>query len=333
MTSLICLSNCLPVQPQSQRVFFDRLIQIFLTMPLDLESIALLELIETRGSFAAAAKALNKAPTAITYQLRQLEDSLDMLIYDRSGHKARLTPAGLTLLEEGRRLLAESERVRRRVKAIATGWEPELRIVLDAIVPFGYITGLLKQFDELKAPTKVRVFTEVLSGSWEALHSGRADLLFGGERPADHFASSAGLEVQTLGTSQFVFAVAPSHPLAKQTDPLCAEDLAKYRAVAVGDTSRQFKPMSFGLQDGQDVLTVPNLEAKIEAQAAGLGCGWVPLERAKPFISSGLLVTKTVEGNNRNGHLCAAWQRGNKGRALQWWIDQIALMGKDQWRT
>jgi len=63
-------------------------------MTINLDSLALLELIEARGSFAAAAVALNKAPSAITYQLRQLEETLDVLIYDRSGHKAKLTPAG-----------------------------------------------------------------------------------------------------------------------------------------------------------------------------------------------------------------------------------------------
>lgn len=301
-------------------------------MPLDLEAIALVELIESRGSFAAAAKALNKAPTAVTYQLRQLEDSLDMLIYDRSGHKAKLTAAGQALLDEGRRLLAESERVKSKIKAIATGWEPELRIVLDAILPFNYLTPLLKEFDELRAPTKIRVFSEVLSGSWEALYSGRADLLFGGERPADHFASSTGLHITKIGETRFVFAVAPSHPLADHPEPLCTESLSSYRAVAVGDTSRQFKPMTFGLQDGQDVLTVPTLEAKIEAQAAGLGCGWVPLERAKPYLDNGQLIAKKVEGSNRNGTLCAAWKRGHQGQALAWWSQRLSEINPN-WQT
>lgn len=293
-------------------------------MPLNLEALALLELIESRGSFAAAATALNKAPSAITYQLRQLEESLDLLIYDRSGHKALLTPAGKTLLEEGRKLLQDSESLRKRVKAIASGWEPELRIVLDSIVPFDRVLPWIAAFDALKAPTRLRFTTEVLSGTWEALYSGRADLLIGSRLNQSNFASSTGLNLHNLGRVQFVFAVAPSHPLAQQTEPIAQSELVKYRAVAVGDTSRNFKPLTFGLQAGQEVLTVPNLHQKIQAQVAGLGCGWVPIHFARREIESGQLIVKSIENDDRQGDLCAAWHRGHQGQALHWWTQFLS---------
>lgn len=292
-------------------------------MPLNLESLTLLELIESRGSFAAAAMAMNKAPSAITYQLRQLEESLDLLIYDRSGHKARLTPAGKVLLEEGRRLLQASETVRQKVKAVASGWEPQLHIVLDAIVPFDAIAHLVSEFYELESPTQLRFFSEVLSGTWEALLSSRANLLVGSRVQQSHFASSAGLNIHTIGKGQFVFAVSPKHPLADATEPICASTVAQYRAVAVGDTSRQFKPLTFGIQDGQAVLTVPDLQAKIQAQASGLGCGWVPLHFARPWIDSGQLIIKEVEDRSRDSEFCVAWHKGHEGRALDWWSNRL----------
>lgn len=293
-------------------------------MALNLEALALLELIESRGSFAAAAAALNKAPSAITYQLRQLEESLDLLIYDRTGHKALLTPAGKVLLEEGRKLLQDSEALRKRVKAIASGWEPELRIVLDSIVPFEAIMPWIREFDALKSPTRLRITCEVLSGTWEALYSGRADLLIGSRLNQSQFASSTGLNLINLGKAHFVFAVAPHHPLASEAEPICSATLAQHRAVAVGDTSRNFKPLTFGLQSGQDVLTVASLPDKIEAQAQGLGCGWVPTHFAKDALQSGRLLVKAVEDEGRESDLCAAWHRGHQGRALSWWTEFLA---------
>ncbi|MFN4328984.1 MAG: LysR substrate-binding domain-containing protein [Limnobacter sp.] len=295
-------------------------------MILPLESLALIELIESRGSFAAAATAMNKAPSAITYQLRQLEESLDVLIYDRSGHKAKLTPAGRALLEEGRKLLESSEALTKRVKAVASGWEAELRIVLDSIMPFEELMPWIEEFDRLGCPTRLRFSTEVLSGTWEALYSGRADLLIGSRLDQNQFAMATGLNIQNIGHSTFLFAVAPHHPLAKVEGVLCKDDIGQHRAVAVGDTSRNFKPMTFGLQTGQAVLTVPNLKAKVDAQLAGLGCGWLPWNLIADHVAQGRLILKQTEDPERQGTLCCAWHKGNSGKALEWWIAQLGRL-------
>ncbi len=286
-------------------------------MTINLDSLALLELIEARGSFAAAAVALNKAPSAITYQLRQLEDSLDVLIYDRSGHKAKLTPAGKALLEEGRKLLESTDALTKRVKAVASGWEAELRIVLDSVVPFEKAIPWIQAFDALESPTRLRFSSEVLSGTWEALYSGRADLLIGSRLDQNQFASATGLHIQSFGQSLFVFAVAPSHPLANAEEPLCIDTIRQYRAVAVGDTSRNFKPLTFGLQSGQAVLTVPNLQAKVKAQLAGLGCGWLPWNLIEQEVANGeLLVKNRRQYPPEQPVLCLATGQPRQGTGL-----------------
>lgn len=61
-------------------------------------------------------------PSALTYRIRQIEDALDVLLFDRSARNARLTPAGEELLRAGRYLLEEFDAVAERVKRIATGW-------------------------------------------------------------------------------------------------------------------------------------------------------------------------------------------------------------------
>ena len=293
-------------------------------MALNLEALTLLELIESRGSFAAAAIALNKAPSAITYQLRQLEESLDVLVYDRTGHKAQLTPAGKVLLQEGRLLLENSELLSRKVKAVASGWEAELRIVLDCTIAFDLVIAWIDAFDQLKAPTRLRFSSEVLSGTWEALYSDRADLLIGSRLDQNQFASSTGLHIQSLGESRFVFAVAANHPLADQAEPLSNDVIRMHRAVAVGDTSRHFKPLTFGLQNGQQVLTVASLEDKLKAQLAGLGCGWLPWNLIQTHLAEGSLILKETEESDRNTKLCTAWRRCNQGKALQWWIEFLS---------
>ena len=70
----------------------------------------MMDAIARTGSFAAAARELGKVPSALTYNVRQLEDALDVLLFDRSSRQAQLTAAGEELLDEGRRLLERDGR-------------------------------------------------------------------------------------------------------------------------------------------------------------------------------------------------------------------------------
>ena len=74
-------------------------------MHLTLEALQILDIIDRKGSFASAASALGRVPSALTYTIRKLEDDLDLLLFDRRGHRAKLTSAGRELLLEGRHLL------------------------------------------------------------------------------------------------------------------------------------------------------------------------------------------------------------------------------------
>ena len=68
--------------------------------------------------------------------MNKLEADLAVALYDRSGQRAVLTPAGRLLLEEGRHLLAAAERLELLIKQLESGWEPVLRIARDTILPW-----------------------------------------------------------------------------------------------------------------------------------------------------------------------------------------------------
>src|SRR4051812_27653945 len=136
---------------------------------LSLESLEILDAIERRGSFAAAADELHRVPSAITYSVRQLEDLLGVSVFDRRGHRAVLTAAGRELLGEGRRLLRAASDLECRVQQVARGWESELRIALDTMVPVERFLGLAKAFYEENSGTRLRISHEVLGGTWDAL--------------------------------------------------------------------------------------------------------------------------------------------------------------------
>jgi DNA-binding transcriptional LysR family regulator len=293
--------------------------------PLSLDALLLVDAVARRGSLAGAAAELGRAPSAVTYAARRLEEDLDVLLFDRRGYRARLTPAGEELLREGRRLLGAAEDLRRRVQRIAQGWERELRIALDTVLPFSRLLPLLGEFCEA-APTQLRVTHEVLGGTWDALASHRCDLAVGASTAAPT-APHAGFRTRRLGDARFVFAVAPSHPLARETAPLTAAQMRAHRQIVVADTSRQLAPRTAGLIGAAETITVPGMTDKIAAQAAGLGVGYVPLHLVRGHLARGDLVVMRTEGNRAQGEhaaLYAAWRADARGKAISWWLARLS---------
>src|SRR3712207_3753532 len=119
------------------------------------DALAMLQSVAQAGSFAGAARELGLVPSAVTYRVRQIEDALDALLFDRASRQARLTDAGAELLREGGRLLAEVDAVANRVRRVATGWESELTIAFDTVVACGPMMELAQAFFEVAPHTRL----------------------------------------------------------------------------------------------------------------------------------------------------------------------------------
>jgi DNA-binding transcriptional LysR family regulator len=288
------------------------------------EALTMLRTVAEQGSLAAAARALGLVPSALTYRVRQIEDGLDVLLFDRSARKAQLTDAGRELVSEGNRILADLEAVAQRVKRVATGWEPQFTIAVDSLIAQRTVFELTEAFFVLNPPTQLKLQRETLSGTLEALQTGQADLALG---VVVDQAGASGIQSKLLGEVPFVFAVAPHHPLAALPEPLTDTLIAQHRAVAVADSTRSGRGVSLGLLIGQRVLTVSDMQAKLEAQLRGLGCGFVPHCLAQPYIEAGHLVPKRTERATRLSKVGYAWRAGARkaplGKALAWWLQQL----------
>jgi DNA-binding transcriptional LysR family regulator len=287
------------------------------------DALAMLQTIAQSGSFAAAARAINVVPSALTYRVRQMEEALDVLLFDRSSRQARLTEAGAELLREGARLLNDIDAIANRVKRVATGWEPQFTIAVDAVVNVSTVMELCDAFFSMKPPTRLRLRAETLSGTLEALTSGRADLALGVVMAGS---TTVNLHREPLGRIGYVFAVAPHHPLARAAEPLHDELIRQHRAVAIADSIREGSGLTIGLLAGQDVFTVSSLADKVDAQIRGMGAGFLPTCLAQPYIDAGRLVAKRVGRPEHHVDLSYAWRktgRPSERRALQWWLSQL----------
>jgi DNA-binding transcriptional LysR family regulator len=98
-------------------------------------------------------------------------------------------------------------------------------------------------------------------------------------------------------------------------------DIVQFRAVSAADSSRHLPARTSGLINGQDVLTVPHMTAKLLAQEAGLGVGYLPKALAIAAQASGRLVIKSVAEPKPDAQFFMAWNSHHHGLALAWLVE------------
>ncbi|MCC4601514.1 LysR family transcriptional regulator [Xanthomonas melonis] len=296
-------------------------------MKISLEALQILDAIDRRGSFAAAAKVLFKVPSTISYTVTKLEQDLGVQLFERVGPKATPTQAGRELLREGRHLLRAAQELEVRVRRVASGWESDFAIGLDAVLPVALLQAQILQFYTVADSTRLRVLSESLSGCWEALLDRRVDLIVAaGEGP-----SGGGYVAEPIGSLRFVFAVAATHPLAHVQQPGAAE-LADHRAIVVADSARRLLPRTVGVLSGRDVLTVPDMQTKLLLQLAGVGYGFLPEPYARAALQDGRLQEVAVDARKADETFSLAWRPGEEGEALRWWRQALRGDGLfDHW--
>lgn len=287
---------------------------------LTLEGLEVLDAIDRRGSFSAAAEELHKVPSTISYTVGRLEEDLKVALFTRSGPRIEITQAGRELLREGRLLLQAASDLECRVQRVASGWESSLQIALDSLVPAEILAPQIAAFHEVADATRLRIVEEALTGAWESLLDTRSDLILAaGPGPA-----GGGYLAREVAQLDFWFCVAPFNALAAEPEPLSETQIRRHRGVVLADSARRLPVRSAGLLSGQATITVPTLRAKLRLQADGVGVGYLPAPCADGFLKSGTLVRKRVESERAPETLYLAWRVGAAGKALKWWIERLS---------
>ncbi|EHM41301.1 MULTISPECIES: LysR family transcriptional regulator [Hafnia] len=285
---------------------------------LTLEALRVMDAIDRRGSFAAAADELGRVPSALSYTMQKLEEELDVVLFDRSGHRTKFTNVGRMLLERGRILLEAADKLTTDAEALSRGWETHITVVCEALVP---ATQLFPLVDKLakKANTQLSLMTEVLAGAWERLEQGRADIVIA---PDMHFRSSSEINVRKLYKVMSVYVAAPEHPIHLEPEPLSDAVRVKYRGIAVADTARERPVLTVQLLDKQQRLTVSTIADKRQALIDGLGVATMPYPLVEQDIAEGRLRVVSAEYSHETD-IIMAWRRDSMGEAKSWLLREI----------
>lgn len=291
---------------------------------ISLELIEILDAIDRRGTFAAAAEELNRVPSALSYTIQKYEEQLQLRLFVRQGRRAAFTPEGALMLARGRELLHSANLVVDEVQTLAMGWEPRIRIAVDSLLSMDGVMSVLAIFLQKHPGIELDICEEVLGGAWEAIIQDRVQLVIGAPAPKP---VGTGVQTELLGPVERVFAVAAGHPLAQAKKPLTMEEIGQYRLVVVHDSSRSALPRTTRLMNQDKHFYVQTINQKVSAQRAGIGVGFVPKRAVKTYLETGEMVALAVENVSMEDSLYLAWKSANRGPGLKALVKLISQEG------
>lgn len=292
-------------------------------MKLDLDSIRVLHTIVEQGSFSAASKVLHRAQSAVSYQIKKLESSLNLTIFDRSEYRAILTPKGEAILNEGRRLLAQAENIEVLARKLSQEWEPSFEVVVDGILDITPIMSVIRSLIEEDVPTKISLTMEYLGGVQHRFEQNNADLML-----VKEYQASTQLLSHSLPEVECLLCLSNDHPLAN-TARVDRNDLQQYIEISVHDSSDQelyaVEHLHFG---GDRMFYLSDFKSKKQALIQGIGFGWMPYYLVKKELDTGTLVEVNYQHGSRFSFRPQLVWRAEKplGKTGQKFIEQLTSM-------
>ena len=278
---------------------------------ISLEVLQVIDSIDRKGSFSAAADELFRVPSALTYTVKKAEEHLKIKLFDRDRQRARLTPAGKLLLEEGREVLAQLQRLEEQVKRVDDGWETQLRIAVDTILPAEPLLPLIRELQADHPWLNIQLLEEALSGSWEALVNQRADLVIG----LSGDISGSQWDKILLGQTTMGLYCGATHPAANLATLTQASVLDDFTHIVIRDSARQLAPRNVGLLGLKQEMTVPSMQHKLAALLANIGISHLPHTIAAPYLATGQLKALALSQGQHTGAFFMAWPKDNTGKA------------------
>lgn len=233
-----------------------------------IEQWAVLSAVVEHGSFARAAAALHRSQPAVSYAVANLQEALGLPLLELRGRKAVLTAHGETLLKRARVLVRDLESLERLARVLGQGWEPELRLVVDAAFPRARLLQIVAELQGICPSTQLQLEDAVLSGAEEAITDGKADVVVTAHVPPG-FLGTRLLDVT------FVAVAHPGHPLFRAEHPLGAADLARHTQAVIRDSGTR-SPRDDGWLGGTVRCTVTSVEASLATVLAGIAYAWLP---------------------------------------------------------
>ena len=267
-------------------------------MILEVRHLQLLIAVTEERGVTRAGNRLHLTQSAVSHQLKDLEEKLGTRLFLRDRKQMILTAAGEKLLETARGVIAQLRRAEQEIRDIGAERRGRLRISTQCYTCYRWLPNLLKLFNEQNPGIDVDIVADATRQPVQALLDGKLDIALVSRSPRDRR-----LSVKPLFTDELVAVMAPGHRLASKSY-VRPEELADERLLIHNSPQENVVIQGLLIPAGvspQQVSQVQLTEAMTEMTKAGLGVGLVSKWAVREEVAAGVLraVRLTPKGFHR----------------------------------
>jgi DNA-binding transcriptional LysR family regulator len=257
-----------------------------------LEQLIALNAIVGTGTFRGAAERLNKAQSAISHQIRKLEDELQFALFSREDYRPKLTTDGEVFFREASQVLDQFRRLQTTAHGLRSAQEPLVQIALTATMSLTPFLTLLGRLGEEFPSTHIAVSAEMMGGPLDRLMNDEADLIVAGLDgvPIDQ------VEILPVGAVVIRPVAHRTFEAAQRSGFLSRMEMQGYAQIIVAGTGGPDFQQTRDVLSGGRRWTVSDFTTKKSVIMNGLGWGGLPEHMIEPELKSGELVALNVEG-------------------------------------
>ena len=274
-----------------------------------LDQLFAVEAVVTTGTFRAAADRLHKAQSAVSHQVRKLEEELQFEIFSRDNYRPALTPRGEVFFREAVRILHHVRSLQATASGLRGEQEAHVAISVTATMPIDILLNTLKPIFDAYPATHIRILSDMMGGPLSRLMLDQADLIV---------ASQAGVPVDEIDAVSVCTIT---------IEPVCSSDqtLAQLRGIrsiaemqtelqiVVADTVGGDYEQSRDVTPGGRRWTVSDFQTKKAILLSGQGWGGMPTHLIEEELKDGRLTKLKVESfPRRTTELFAMRKRGKE---------------------
>ena len=270
---------------------------------IELRHLKTLLALEETGSVSLAAQRVFLTQSALSHQIRTLENYYETPLFERKSNPLRFTPAGARLLKLARDLLPQLAAAERDMAQIIEGEAGELRLAVECHTCFDWLMPAMGEFRPLWPQVELDIVSGFQADPVGLLLSHRADLAIVSEA-----VPQAGIVYQPLFAYEMVGICAPDHALADkavwQAEDFRNETLITYPVPDdMLDLLRKILlPRGINPQRRHSELTI----AIVQLVASRRGIAALPYWTVMPYLEKGYVVSRKITENGLQSELYAA---------------------------
>jgi len=290
---------------------------------MEIRHLQLVESIVEEGSLSRAADKFFLTQSALSHQLKELEQQMGTQLFHRMNKKMIITPVGQRMYELAKKVLPEVNKTSHEIKSMTNGLEGEIRISTECYTSYHWLPPLMKKFNAEYPKVTIKVNMNATRNALENLLKGELDVGVTNDIIKDNH-----LEFTEICRDEMVAVVSSSNPLSKKKY-LAAEDFANENLIIYSGPLSTVTVYNKVLQpkriEPKQITELPLTEAAIEMVKANMGVAVFATWAVRSYVTDDSVVLKKVTSRGLyRSHFAATLKNINKPVYLDRFIEFLS---------